>query len=93
MQNATVSIKIEPEMKARIKNLAAMSNKNPHKVMREAIFEHVEREEKRERFKIEANEASRDFEETGLHLTQAEVFAWMDRWGTENETKAPECHK
>lgn len=93
MQSVPISIKIEPGLKFRIQNLAEMTDKSPHRLMKEAISDFVDREEKRERFRLEANEASRDYSQTGLHLEQAEVFAWLDTWGTENETEAPACHK
>ena len=53
----------------------------------------VEREEARESFKKEALQAWREYRETGLHLSVEETAAWLDTWGSENETEAPECRK
>ena len=61
--------------------------------MREAIQQYVEREEARESFKEEALQAWREYRETGLHLSVEETTAWLDRWGTEDETEVPDWHK
>ena len=53
----------------------------------------VEREEARESFKKEALQAWREYRETGLHLSVEETAAWLDTWGSEKETEAPECRK
>ena len=33
-----------------------------------------------------------EYQVTGLHVTQKEMLAWLDSWGTENELQPPECH-
>lgn len=61
--------------------------------MKEAIREHVEREEARESFRQEALEAWRTYCESGRHLTLKETEAWLKAWGKEDETEAPRCHE
>ena len=46
-----VSIKIDDETKARVKRLADVRHRTSHWLMREAIAQYVEREEKREAFR------------------------------------------
>lgn len=46
-----VAIKIEPDIKERVKRLAEARHRTPHWLMREAIRQFVEREEKRETFR------------------------------------------
>lgn len=89
----TVSVKLDPDLRARIDNLALTHNRTAHWVMREAISQYVEREEKREAFRQETVKAWEEYQETGLHATGAEVEAWLMSWGTENELPEPPCHK
>ena len=92
MATAT-SIKLDDELKSRVQNLAGVRRRSAHWIMREAIEQYVEREEKRESFKQEALAAWAEYQETGLHLTGEEVRAWLSTWGTEEEQAAPECHE
>lgn len=44
-------------------------------------------------FQKETITAWNDYQETGLHVTAEEAAAWLDTWGTADESKAPICHK
>jgi predicted transcriptional regulator len=61
--------------------------------MRQAIEQYVEREEKREAFRQDTIKAWDEYQETGLHVTGAEVIAWLETWGEDNEKASPVCHK
>lgn len=95
MSNTThnVTVRLETAMRERIRSLAESRQRTPHWVLREAVREYVEREEKREVFREAALASWQDYEETGLHATGEEVIAWVESWGTKNELDAPECHK
>jgi len=86
-------VKLDPELKGRLKRLAAARHRAPHWLMREAIAQYVEREEKRQSLHREALAAWQEVQDTGLHVTGDEVTVWLDSWGTDNELSAPECHK
>lgn len=88
-----VAIKIDADIKARVKRLADARQRTPHWLMREAISQYVEREEKREAFRQDGFKAWQEYQETGLHATAEEVDTWLASWGTDNEQAAPECHK
>lgn len=88
-----MSVKIDPDTRTRIENLAKINHRSIHWIMREAISQYVDREEKREAFRQEAINAWKEHQETGLHATAAEVDAWLASWGTDNELPAPICHK
>lgn len=88
-----VAIKIDNDTRERIKRLAEARHRTSHWMMREAIRQYVEREEKREAFRKDALDALQEYRETGLHVTGDEVMAWLETWGEENETAAPVCHK
>lgn len=88
-----VAIKLDSDIKARVKRLADARHRTPHWLMREAISQYVDREEKREAFRQDGLKAWQEYQETGLHATAEEVDAWLASWGTENEQSAPACHK
>ena len=52
-----VAIKIDEDTQARVKRLAEARQRTPHWLMREAITQYVEREEKREAFRQDALQA------------------------------------
>jgi len=87
------SLKIDDELKSRVKNLAAQRRRTPHWIMVEAIRQYTEREEARDRFAREAMASWAAYQETGRHLTGQEVRAWLDTWGTDKEAPIPECHE
>ncbi|MFA0924677.1 CopG family ribbon-helix-helix protein [Xanthomonas fragariae] len=86
------SLKIDDELKGRVQHLASLRDRSPHWIMREAIKQYVELEEARESFKQEAQASWIAYQETGRHLTGQEARAWLNTWGTDNETGLPECH-
>ena len=88
-----VAIKIDQDTRDRVKRLAEARHRTPHWLMREAISQYVEREEKRESFRQDATNAWNEYQETGLHATGDEVIAWLDSWGEEHEKTAPACHR
>ncbi|RJG03576.1 CopG family ribbon-helix-helix protein [Noviherbaspirillum sedimenti] len=88
-----VAIKIDPDTKERVKRLAAARHRTPHWLMREAISQYVEREEKREAFRQDTLKAWDEYQTTGLHTPPEKVDAWLSSWGTDNELPAPACHK
>ena len=92
MASAT-SIKLDDDMKGRVQHLAAARKRTPHWIMREAIAQYVEREEKREAFRQDTLAAWQEFQETGLHATAEEVDRWLESWGSDHERPAPECRK
>jgi predicted transcriptional regulator len=89
----TVSVKLDTDIRARLENLAKSRQRTAHWVMREAINQYVEREEKREAFRQATIKAWDEYQETGLHATAAEVDVWLSSWGSVNELPTPLCHK
>ena len=88
-----VAIKINEDIKARIQRLAEVRHRTSHWLMREALTQYVEREEKREAFRQDTLQAWEEYRTTGLHVTAEEVDVWLASWGTDNELPAPECHE
>jgi len=87
-----VSVKLDPATRARVEALAETRQRSAHWVMREAIVQYIEREEKREMFRQETLKAWDEYRETGLYASAEEVESWLASWGTDGEKPAPECH-
>lgn len=87
-----VAIKIDEDIKARVKRLADARQRTSHWLMREAITQYVDREEKREAFRQETLAAWESFRANGLHATADEADAWMAQLEQGNDIEPPECH-
>lgn len=91
MATAT-SIKLDDALKGRIQHLAESRRRSSHWIMREAIAQYVEREEKREAFKQDAIRAWDAYQETGLHVTMEEANAWLAKLEAGEDAEVPACH-
>ena len=87
-----VAIKIDEDLKARVKRLADARDRTPHWLMREAITQYVEREEKREAFRQATLEAWEEYRATGQHVTADEADAWLAQLEQGNDIEPPACH-
>jgi predicted transcriptional regulator len=88
----TTSLKLDAEMKARVQKLAAARRRSAHWLMREAIREYVEREERRERLHRDAQAAWDEYQSSGRHVTAAEADAWLARLEAGEDAEPPEPH-
>ncbi|MDT3251941.1 CopG family ribbon-helix-helix protein [Serratia sp. root2] len=91
MATAT-SIKIDDELKQRVQHIAATHQRSAHWIMREAIREYVEREEKREAVRNDALQAWETYQANGKHLTQDEADGWLSDLEKGDDTEIPGCH-
>ena len=89
--SSTTSLKLNVEIKERVQRLAAARRRSPHWLMREAIEEYVEREEKREQFRQDALGAWDHYQTTGLHVTAEEADAWLAKLEAGKATAPPKC--
>ena len=87
-----VAIKIDDDTKARLKRLADARHRTAHWLMREAITQYVEREEKREAFRQDTLKAWEEYRTTGLHVTADEADSWLAQLENGNDIEPPECH-
>jgi len=86
------SVKLDDDLKSRIRNLAIARSRTAHWIMRKAIRDYVEREEKREAFRQDALSAWEAYQENGLHLTLEEADAWLAKLETGEDAELPKCH-
>lgn len=89
---AATSIKLDDGLKGRVQHLAKVRRRSSHWIMREAITQYVEREEKREAFRQDALQAWEEYQQTGLHLTLEEADAWLAKLEAGDDAEPPKCH-
>ena len=89
---STTSLKLDSAMKERVHRLASARRRSPHWVMREAVEQYVEREEKREQLRQDALAAWADYQTTGLHLTAKEADVWLAKLEAGKSTAIAKCH-
>ena len=87
-----VAVKLDDDVQARVKALADVRDRSPHWLMREAISQYVDREEKREAYRQGGLRAWAAYEETGLHVTHAEADAWLAGLAEGDDQEPPACH-
>jgi predicted transcriptional regulator len=88
----TTSLKLDADTKARLQKLAHARRRSSHWLMREAIEQYVDREERREQFRQDALAAWAEYQATGLHITGEEADAWLARLEAGEDAEPPECH-
>ena len=93
MATKVVSIKLEEADQARLATLAGARNRSSHFLMREAIAEYLEREERRAAFIAEAETAWQHYQATGEHVTLEEMDAWAMELEANPDLPAPQCRK
>ena len=87
-----MSVKLDPDTRARLEQLAQSRRRTPHWMLREAVAQYVEREEKRETFKQDTLRAWDEYQASGLHVTAGEADAWLAQLADGNDIDPPECH-
>lgn len=87
-----MSVKLDPDTRARLEQLAQSRRRTPHWMLREAVAQYVEREEKRETFKQDTLQAWDEYQASGLHVTAGEADAWLAQLADGNDIDPPECH-
>lgn len=88
--SSDTTVDLDPEIKSRLERLAESRGRPARGLLREAIEQYVDREERRERFHKDALAALAEYEETGLHVTGAEMDAWLARLEAGEDVEPPE---
>jgi len=88
----TTSLKLDTETKARLQRIAEARQRSTHWLMREAIEQYVEREERRETMRQDALAAWAEYQATGQHVTAEEADAWLARLEAGEDAEPPPPH-
>lgn len=87
-----IAVKLDQDTRDRLKRLADAKDRSTHWMLREAVAQFVEREEKRESFRQAGLQAWAEFQATRKHITHDEADAWLAKLEAGEEAAAPECH-
>ena len=87
----TTSLKLDVNVKERVRRLATARRRSPHWLMREAIEEYVEREEKREQFRQDALAAWVNCQATGLSVSAQDADIWLAKLEAGEDAPPPKC--
>ena len=90
MNKTTIGVKLDDETRDRLKALAETRRRSAHWLMKEAINQYLEREEKIEQRNREADEAWEEYQKTGQFVSHEAMSAWLDTWGTDKEGPCPD---
>jgi predicted transcriptional regulator len=88
----TTSVKLDTEIKTRLQRLAEARRRSAHWLMREAIEQYVEREERHEALRQEALAAWEAYQATGRHVTAEEADSWLARLEAGEDAEPPAPH-
>ena len=87
-----VAVKLDQDTRERLKRLADAKDRSTHWMLREAVAQFVDREEKREAFRQAGLQAWAEYQATGQHVTHDEADAWLAKLEAGEEAVVPECH-
>ena len=87
-----VAVKLDQDTHDRLKRLADAKDRSTHWMLREAVAQFVDREERREAFRQAGLRAWAEYQATGQHVTHDEADAWLAKLEAGEAAVVPECH-
>lgn len=73
----TVGIKLDEQTRARLNDLGAKKDRAAHWLMKRAILDYLDREERYEQEKQEDEARWQVYQETGAHINHQDMTAWL----------------
>lgn len=83
------TIQVDAEIAEKLELLATEQNRAPQDLYDEALGTYLDRRE----LIRELDERSREFDETGLHVTHEEAMDWLQKLANGEDPPLPEAHK
>ena len=77
MSTSSVAVKLDAKVKARIQNLGKAKDRSSHWLMKRAILEYLEKEEKIEQENLEDKQRWEHFAQTGEAIEHNDMKAWL----------------
>src|ERR1700733_14922808 len=85
--SATLSIRLKPEVKRRLANLAKVCGRSSNFLVSDAVESYVADQE---RMLAEIRQADAQVK-SGHYIRHDDMKAWLLSWGTNRETPPPKC--
>ena len=82
---STMGVKLNIEVKRRLKKLAQIKGRSAHWMMKEAILEYLQREEEQEAERQEDQERWARYLATGKSIPHSKVSSWLKSLGKEKK--------
>ena len=82
------SVKLDPDLKKRLQKLAERRHKSTHGLIKEAISNYLNKEEKEEKLKQLTRSRWRG-KSDALLTEDADVQKWLNSWGSKQESEGP----
>ena len=89
---ATVTLKLDPSHRDRLKSLAVAKKRTSHYLMKEAIERYLTAEEAQQAVLKGLDDAVDHFEASGLHISLDEFKTWAEQVKANRATQLPTCH-
>ena len=86
---STSGVKLEDDIKQRLKSLGEKMDRSPHWLMKDAIETYLADKERYWKEREEDMQAWQNYVVTGDGIPQEQVEGWLESIGTENELKCP----
>jgi predicted transcriptional regulator len=83
------AVKLDDETCTRLAALGTVRKRTTHWLMKEAIRQFLDREEKIEEIRRDTMERWARYESTGKTVDHDQVGAWLETWGTDREDECP----
>lgn len=91
-QSETPILDLDPSTTERLRKIADERGSAPHALMKQAVEQYVDREERRSSVHADAAKAWAAFQADGLYLTGEEADEWLDRLAAGEDADLPACH-
>lgn len=89
MGTTTIGIKVDEDTRARLKALATAQDRTPHWIVRKALAEYLEREERIERERAEDAARWERYVLTGEAIAHDRVRGWLESLARGEEAECP----
>lgn len=90
--NTIVTARIPNDIVIQLENIAKDCNRKRGAIVRDIVEKYVKAWSEEKAIRKAELASWENYQETGLHVTEAEMDAWLSSWGTENELPPPVCH-
>jgi predicted transcriptional regulator len=85
---STTSFRLDDELEEKLDATATKLRRSKSWIINDALRQYIQREEQKLRMLEETEEAIADIQ-AGRVVSGEEVMKWLETWGTDTESKAP----
>jgi predicted transcriptional regulator len=89
----STSVKLKEGYSERLKSLAEAKQRSANWLLNDAVGKYLEYEETEAEFRAEALRRVKEFQETGLHVTNEEAMDWLLRRSRGENVPPPKAHR